>query len=175
MDKHVFLRSKIRDYISDAKKRNCRLSLRSVAKRLGVSPSTLCEFMLGKRSLSQEKIDAVFEFLQPTKEEIDFYKNLVLVGKKEKIRVLSKEEIFFNSKNKAAFSSYYRYVFEKDCASEQLLLLDSKTFFRVIKKIERFETQLIKIVEQQDELSEKKIYDLSLRLLPSQSTSSHDL
>jgi uncharacterized protein (TIGR02147 family) len=70
MEAQVYLQKKIIEYFDGVKTRNPSYSLRALARDLGVQPSSLSEFLNGKRRYSQKMLRKLASILSLAPEEI---------------------------------------------------------------------------------------------------------
>lgn len=75
-DKQEFVRNKLQDYLDKSKKNNNRFSGRAFSKKLGISPSTLSEFLSRKRQLSSKRLRDILIKVYANHEELVIFEGL---------------------------------------------------------------------------------------------------
>jgi hypothetical protein len=171
MDKHDFLRIKIKQHLKKIREKNPRLSERYFASVLGIAPSTFSEFMMGKRQLSEAMCERVLERLQISPEEKSHFKELALKKQQRLGEFVSEIAFLQHVREHKVGNELYRYsaLIGKNALEEDLnikLWVSSKCKDELKLKIEKFKEQIIRLVEDQDLSSERKIYKLSISLAP---------
>jgi transcriptional regulator with XRE-family HTH domain len=85
----------LNDYFEEMKTTNPRLSLRSLAAKLGVDQSTLSRYFAGERHISSEKAGEIGPRLKLDATETHYLKLLFLFGDRGEIELLEKLKLSF--------------------------------------------------------------------------------